>query len=571
MGFLDYAWATTLQKSKSKAAITVETGLLQPTLEFRKTQFKIVLPAPSLLEEGGGYSFLGFDFPAQSAKTGVGRLFRASVTHLTAHTLIPSQEKQTHSRSNRVESYSEATVDDTFVNTYIAKFHPDRLPDIAFANTLSYLRMKPVHRIYNPSTRIMTALLSKMNLGNVKGQLSKEETASLNHLAAELSSLKADILGYFVTEDDSITETLHEAKNKVAENIKPHGPLVESPSFPYTENTGPCSTFTHYNSLPSEGVIEELFKNSLEVLGSDHSNFESMESCWSKETDAAASQALDSHTHRKMREEKLLTKLSRFVEGTRLKSVEFPPENYTQYMRARSLLEGGSRRLLDSLRVAQDALDEDPRKEMGQLDLTEVIQKVASNSPRTDVFMQNEYLSKSFAWSILLDVSASMRVNGEACRALAICVAEATKELLMDPGSWTFYAFSDRLYVLKDASEAYSKRVRARIGGLRFSGLTYMPDAITVAGNVVSQRFDEQRFLIVLSDGWPYGYENIARELSERISALKKKGVITIGVGLESEKIQDHFKISCTVHSQKDLIKQFAKIYLKASQAALET
>jgi hypothetical protein len=570
LGFLDYAWATTLQKSKSKAAITVEAGLLQSSLEVKDTNYKITLPAPHLIEDDGGYSFLGFNFPAQNAKAEVGKLFRACVTHLTGHTLVPSAEKQPYHRFNRLESFVSAIVDDVFVNAYITKFHPDRLPDIAFANALSYCRMRPTHRILNHSTCIMTALLSQMNLGQIKGQLSREEAHSCNQLTATLTSLKKAILNSTI-EDDDITDTLCEAKNDVAEAIEPYGPITESPSLPYTEKTGPCTVFTQSDTLPPEDEVEKLFKDSLTALGSDPSDVSSMNACWSKETDVAVSQAFDSQIHQQLREEKALTKLSRFMEGTRLKSVEFPPENYTQYLRARSLLRGGSRRLLDSLRVAQDALDEDPRKEMGQLDITEVIQKVASNSPRTDVFMQNEYLSKSFAWSILLDVSASMRINAEGCRALAICVAEATKELLMDPGSWTFYAFSDRLYVLKDASEAYSKRVRARIGGLQFSGLTYMPDALHVAGSMVAQRFDEQRFLIVMSDGWPYGYPDVARELSERIDALEKRGVITIGVGLESERIQEHFRINCTVHSQKDLIKQFSKIYLKASQAALET
>jgi len=218
-----------------------------------------------------------------------------------------------------------------------------------------------------------------------------------------------------------------------------------------------------------------------------------------------------------------------------------------------------------------DALDEDPRKEQGQLDLTEVIQKIASRSPRTDVFMENEYLSRSFAWGILFDASASMKIKGELGRALAMCVAEATKELLMDPNSWSFFAFSDRFYILKDSSEAYSRRVRARIGGLKFSGLTYMPDAIQVAGEILAHRFDEQRFLIVFSDGWPYGYPNISSVLSESISSLEKKGVIVIGVGLESERMKNFFKISSAVYSQKDLIKKFSKIYMKASAAALET
>jgi nitric oxide reductase activation protein len=239
-------------------------------------------------------------------------------------------------------------------------------------------------------------------------------------------------------------------------------------------------------------------------------------------------------------------------------------------MRARVLLQWGSRRLLDSLRIAQDALDEDPGKEMGQLDMTAVIQVIASKSPATDVFLKDEYLSKSFAWSILFDVSSSMQVKGEKARALAICVAEATKELLMDQGSWTFFAFSDKFYVLKDSTEAYTRKVRARIGGLKFGGLTYMPDAIKLAGKILSQRFDEQRVLIVISDGWPYGYPDICNELTETIDHLLKKGVIVIGVGVETDRMGVFFKLNAEVHTQKDLIKRFSNIFVNASAAALE-
>jgi nitric oxide reductase activation protein len=225
---------------------------------------------------------------------------------------------------------------------------------------------------------------------------------------------------------------------------------------------------------------------------------------------------------------------------------------------------------LDSLRIAQDALDEDPGKEMGQLDLTAVIQALASKKPATDVFMQDEYLSKSFAWSILFDASASMQVKGELARALAICVAEATKELLMDPGSWTFFAFSDRFYVIKDSTEAYTRKVRARIGGLKFGGLTFMPDAIQVAGQILTKRYDEQRCLVVISDGWPYGYQNIPTALKESIDTLVEKGVIVIGLGVETDRMGNFFKLSSAVYTQKDLIKRFSHLFVNASTAALE-
>jgi len=77
--------------------------------------------------------------------------------------------------------------------------------------------------------------------------------------------------------------------------------------------------------------------------------------------------------------------------------------------------------------------------------------------------------------------------------------------------------------------------------------------------------------LIVISDGWPYGYPDMTAALSETLKSLEKKGIIVIGVGLETERMKNYFKISAAVYSQKDLIKTFSNIYVKSSAAALET
>lgn len=340
--------------------------------------------------------------------------------------------------------------------------------------------------------------------------------------------------------------------------------------MPHTEQIGQCSVFAH-REMSSESEMETVFRQSLYALGYSQPLERTIDSCWKKETDIEALQAFDSEIHERDRQEKILSKLRQYIEGTHLKSVEFPEEDYTQYLRTRTLIAGGSRRLLDSLRIVQDALDEDPGKEMGQLDLTAVIQAILSKKPATDVFFKDEFLSKSFAWSILFDASASMNVRSEFARALAIVVAEATKELLMDPGSWTLFAFSDRFYVLKDSTEAYTQRIRARIGGLKFHGLTYMPDAIQVAGQILAKRYDEQRFLIVISDGWPYGYDDISGALKESIASVQKKGIIVIGIGVETDRMGSLLRLSSPVYSQKDLIKKFSKIYTDASATSLET
>jgi hypothetical protein len=574
MGLLEYAWSVSCQKDYEKARIRIDPELEQPTLKADKKGFNITLPAPSVSDQET-ISFLGFDFPSDAnGKYKAGRLFRACVLHLTAHTLMPNEGEKAFLPSTTqasFEAFSETLVSDVYVSAYILAHHSDTLADLAFANSLAFLKMKPVERILNPATRLMAALLSKMNIGFVKGRMSSGEEGAINQLARQLNILKAKTSASFAAEDVGVKEELEGAAAAVNRILESWGPILELPSLPYTEKIGPCTIFsTTESEVWPESETLEVFKRSLETLGGTTPSDLPMESCWKKQLNAETLQAFNAWENQKSRERKILTRIEEHMQSTRLKSVSFPEEDYTQYRRARLLLRGGSRRLLDSLRVAQDALDEDPRKEMGQLDLTEVIQKVASQSPRTDVFMQNEYLSRSFAWSILYDVSASMKVKGDLGRALAICVAEATKQLLMDPGSWTFFAFSDRLYVLKDASEAYSHRVRARIGGLKFDGLTYMPDAVRVAGETLAKRFDEQRFLVVLSDGWLYGYQDMPKALAETVKSLQKKGVNVIGVGLESERMKEYFRISCSVYNQKDLIKKFSKIYVQASTAALE-
>ena len=572
MGFLEYAWNVSLQKDNLKLKIVLDPLLIQPVLKSDDFGFTSALPTARFLDDEY-ISFLDFVFPSdRNGKINVGRLFRAAVLHLTTHTLLPLPNDKIAppaSLDSKIKVFAQSLVSNVLINAYIQKLHPHRLADLGYANALAFSKLKPVERILTPATRIMTALLSKVNIGVVKGSLSSEKEKIVTDLNSKLIALK-DV---FAVSLPDITANLEELFDEnvtiITEALEPFGPFLEAPSLPYTEKTGLCSVFTG-TETPLSHNVERFFRKSLETLGGILLLEGSIDSCWKKEQAVEALQAFDSELHQKIKREKTLSRIKQYIEETRFKSVEFPDEDYSQYVRARVLIQGGSRRLLDSLRVAQDALDEDPGKEMGQLDMTAVIQAIASQKPATNVFFKDEYLSKSFAWSILFDASSSMQVKGEKARALAICVAEATKELLMDPGSWTFFAFSDKFYVLKASTEAYTRKVRARIGGLKFGGLTYMPDAIELAGKILSQRYDEQRVMIIISDGWPYGYPDINNALMEAIDHLLKKGIIVIGVGVETDRMGNFFKLNAEVYSQKDLIKRFSNIFVKASAAALE-
>jgi hypothetical protein len=573
MGFLDYAWNVSIQKDNTKVRILQDSALDQPSLEPDKYGFTVKLPAIQFLEDGR-ISYLGETCPLNPAgKTKVGRLFRAAALHLTTHTLVPlPKDKIAPNKSDTfTEAFAKSLIRDVYVKALIKSMCPERLVDIAYANALAYNKLKRAERIFAPSTRVMTALLSKVNIGLVKGSLTSSEEQTVNALFNELMLLKEPFSASMAGEQIDVEDLFDEKVKNMTLLLEPFGPFLEAPSLRYTEQLGRCSIFTEAVT-PPDSEFEHALRASLEILGgSVPSEVTGLESYWRKEQDAEALQAFDSERYDKERREKILSKIVPYVSVTRFRSVSFPEEDYSQYLRARHLLQGASRRLLDILRSALNYLDEDPRQEMGQLDLTAVIQSIASNKPATDVFTLEEYLKPSFAWSIVFDVSRSMQVKGEYGRALAIAVAEAAKELMTDSSSWTFFAFSDRFYILKASNESYSKRVRARIGGLRFDGLTYIPDAIQMAGKMLAKRFEEQRCLIVISDGWPHGYPKMSTVLKESVDALLRKGVIVIGIGVETERMGNFFRLHSAVYTRKDLVNRFGGVYAEASAKALET
>jgi hypothetical protein len=570
LGFIEYAWATSLQKDETKVKILQDAAISQPLLQSDEVGFTIKLPEAKKLDNGK-FSFIGYVFDDNNTgKIRIGRLFRAAVMHLTTHTLAPfSKDRIVPNPSDAIiEAYTKSLINDAYLNAYISAWYPDRFLDIAYANAFAYQKMKRLSRIFTSSTRLMTALLTKINLGLTKDSPGVEEEKAMEQILNELTALKDKFLGAIAGEPINYDELFDEELKSIKGMFEPFGPFLEAPSLRHTENNGACSIYT---DVPSSEDLNELFVQSLMNMGGAIPTFDNLDQCWRPEQDAESLQAFNAGYYQKQREEKILSKIAPYSAMTRFKGVSFPVEDYTQYLRARTLVQGASRRLLDILRSAFNYLDEDPRQEMGQLDLPAVIQSLASNKPATDVFVLDEYLKPSFAWSLIFDVSNSMQVKGEYGRALAIAVAEAARELMTDPTSWTFFGFSDRLYILKDSTESFSKRVRARIGGLKFEGLTYIPDAMTIAGKMLAKRYEEQRCLIVISDGWPYGYPNMPIALKECVDELLRKGVIVIGIGVETKRMGNFFQLHVSVFTPKDLINKFGSVYANASAKALET
>jgi hypothetical protein len=59
--------------------------------------------------------------------------------------------------------------------------------------------------------------------------------------------------------------------------------------------------------------------------------------------------------------------------------------------------------------------------------------------------------------------------------------------------------------------------------------------------------------------------------LKENVDGLLRKGVIVIGIGAETDRMDNFFRLNASVYTQKDLVKKFGNVYIDASAKALET
>lgn len=570
MIYLEYAWSLFFKKDQLKTKLLIDSKLKQPILSRDAVGYVIVLPEPLIHEEE--ISFLGYLFPVEAwGKLQAARLFKACVFHLGAHVAVSNFEVYSNwekDKNRYLASFVKSLVEDVKAHAYILAWYPDKLSDIAFAGSLAFKRMKSLRRIWNPITRVMAALLMRTNFGVLKGNMDREEEKTVGYVMNLLGQLKSEILEFFAGEQVNVDELGLKVADEIYGTLEGCGPVLEVPSFPHTEQLGHCTLFPTYQ-VKTEDMNREIFKKCLVTLGGEDSKDASQNTMWRKAAEAEALQVFDARAREKAKEEKILSKYENLILLTRFKSVGFPEEDFTEYLRAKAKTKSETRRLIDSLMVAFDALDEDPRKLFGVLDLQDIIQVMASRSPRLDVFMREENISKSYAWIILLDASTSVKAIGEDVRSLGICLAETAKELLIDSASWGLYAFNDRFIILKDLMERYGPKVKARIGGLRFEGLTYMPDALQLAAELLKNRAENLRLITVVSDGWPYGYSKIAVALGETLDFLERADITVIGVGVKTSRMENFFKMNCNVECMRDLTKKFSNLFLEAGRGAV--
>lgn len=233
MGFVELAWSVSFQKDNQKVKILLDATLEQPTIETDNFGFTIKLPTVKTMPDGD-FFFIGQKFPAtQKGKAKIGRLFRACVLHMTTHTLLPlTKEKIVPSASDGItEAFAKSLIKDIYVNAYLQAWYPDRLIDLSYANALAFQKTKSSERIFASSTKVMTAILTKINLGAIKGSLSIDQEQVVNTISQDLLTLRETFLGSFAGEPLNLEEVLIQKSKAIINLLEPFGPFFRVSFF----------------------------------------------------------------------------------------------------------------------------------------------------------------------------------------------------------------------------------------------------------------------------------------------------------------------------------------------------
>lgn len=438
-------------------------------------------------------------------------------------------------------------MEDAIIDKNLRKRFGWMLPETVYANVISYLRMKNAEELSNDITRAMTSTLLNYNLGKVKGEIKGDLKVDIEAITAMLQKI-----GENPTADEKIGYA-----NKIYEALSVYGQTFETPSLLYTESHGTNDMF--YNEqIPEEKEIQALLVETFQSTGLEAHGKQGLE-------EREAHRALASWLEQEKVQFKILKEFKDIGKNTQFEGFTFPKEDYAEYQRSRELLGSPIRRILHQLRLLKNIAGEDFKQESGFIDLQEAIQVIASKSRRTDIFVREELQTREDAWSILIDASHSLNMFKGEVRGIALCLAEVARLLILNQNSWGMYAFNNKFYIVKDFTERYNARVRARIGGLNYGGFTYLPDAILLAAHALKGKLEEAKVLVVVSDFFPTGYDNAEEKLKEAVKKVERMGIGLIGIGVNSSAVKRYIRANCTVENPYDLIKKFTRAFIEFS------
>src|SRR2546422_412857 len=222
------------------------------------------------------------------------------------------------------------------------------------------------------------------------------------------------------------------------------------------------------------------------------------------------------------------------------------------------------KRIRQQLRLIANLADDPKIDEIGYIDMQMAIQAVASEGQSTEIFERDELRRGEEAWVILIDKSASMQLRFDRIKEFAVCVSESANELTGKSDSWALYSFDNNFHIVKDFKEKYNQEVKARLGTIENGGLSLLPDAIELSARVLTEDPRERKYIFVITDGHPAGYDRIHEAFSKTVKKTEISGITLVGIGV-TKAISRKFRNSARGTDLKQLVTKFITAYKTAA------
>jgi len=592
------------QSDPSEMKVLVSEKFQYPSLGSDEHGKVLRIPKPIRKKEG--YLFHGIIFPNNElGNTFLMKTLLSSVEHLSVHSVISdfsNYDVWIKDKDPKLAAFVIDLIEDLCVKVHLKTKLKGLLHDIALANAVSYSLITTGKRIRSIQSLIQSAILSYCIAGRYRYLLPRGVKKDVLMILALLSELEKFFLRRQIKlsnkwwAEDDVKQMKLKSGDKIYRHLAKFGSPREVVHLPYTDAREKAERVNEELTL----TIAESFDavaNTFKTLGLELSNDKSLPEILHDAYNQEASNMLSDLAIEERWKDRLLEHYMVMGKNTEFDGIEFPHEDYAKYVRSYNKYAAAIKKITDEVRMLKNDLDTKTHQEIGRLDIQEVIQEIASHKIQGGVFIRDEYqeitsvgmedviqeianrkqsrnvwirdeyLKKNEAWGILLDLSSSLKPFSTTAREVALCLAEIAKEGITDNQCWGLYGFSNKFIIVKDIGEDYTANVKARIGGLYESGLSYTPDAIQLTSQIVASAGRDYNFLFVISDGLPSGYRDIESKLEKTIKSVQSQGITLISIGIGSNALQRYTRGPfIRADSTYDLIRKFTKMYFAISK-----
>jgi hypothetical protein len=567
LNLLDYAWSTVqfiTNESPNGIKVILDESRY-PYLDRDASGWVIHVSEPRVSDESF-FSLNGMHFDRDPVgRTSLWRLFRASIVHLSLHTFASdfSIYDNAFERENEKNiTFAKSLAEDYAIRGVMQALWKGLLLETAQANHDCHLSMKLPPPEATLATRIASSFLSYSLVGKKLVSLGGELDSQIEEAHSNLVELSKSVRQLYENgrESGSIADMKLRAARQVLQIFNgANARLASIPTIPYTEHydqdlNSPASDDKGDESLASSSLEDAFRELSIET---DDAKLNESEAALRFESDSI----LGSWEFNLKRSERVLEHYSRSIANSHFEWYGFPKQDLAEFIRIRTRLIGRIRCALDLLRMAKTSIAELSSQEYGFADIPLAIQVLITKSSRTDIYIREDFDEKTESWAILIDSSKSLERFVCTVKDAAVCLAEVANGMLPGSQSWACYAFNQNLNIIKDFSEPYSSEVKARIGGISTGLKTYLPDAIRLVGSRLEATHSDFKVILVISDGYPMGYEGIDQELVKAIGEANKKGMSLIGIGIESSAVAKNFRTTINASDAYELMKGFVNVY----------